>query len=225
MIVTKQKKIEEILGFLEPYKKILVVGCDGCTQPPRSMREAETLAILVEMGSKVRGAAKKCSATTVVKQCDNQIAVSALKPQMDGYDVILSLACGVGVQVLAEILPVPVYPAQDTMFMGSQERELGTMDERCRGCGECVLYRTAGVCPVTRCAKGLMNGPCGGCFKGKCEVTEEIRDEKGNVKIISHDCAWYLIYERLKKANRLDLFRIYTPPKSRLLSTPPRQVR
>jgi hypothetical protein len=89
---------------------------------------------------------------------------------------------------------VPVYPGQNTVFIGSQERESGTLYEKCSACGNCILDRTFGICPVTRCSKSLLNGPCGGSKDGKCEVNKEI------------DCAWQLIYDRAKKVGRLDVF-------------------
>ncbi|MHC1635146.1 MAG: methylenetetrahydrofolate reductase C-terminal domain-containing protein [Candidatus Methanospirareceae archaeon] len=224
MIITKQKPIEEILEFLEPYSNVLVVGCDSCTQPPRGLREAETYASLIEMAARLKGKEMKCTATTVVRQCCNEGLRNWLK--VEGYDAILSMACGVGVQTLVEVFPeIPVFPAQDTMFIGSEEKREGAMFEKCLACGECMLGETGGICPVTRCAKGLMNGPCGGCVDGKCEVTIEVKDKDGKVvEIIRNDCAWYLIFERLRKLGRLDLFRKYRPPKNRAVAVHPRRL-
>lgn len=225
MIVVKAKPLDEILGFLLPYKSVLIAGCDGCTQPPRGLKEAMMYATLIEMGAKLKGNPNlKCKATTVAKQCDNHISSTTLTSQLEGVDAILSLACGIGVQTLVDVFPdVPVYPAQNTVFAGSQDREGGMLYEKCRACGECLLGETGGICPIANCPKGILNGPCGGCVDGKCEVSFEIRDEAGNiVKTIEKDCAWYQIYERLKKLNRLDLFRKYRPPRNRILSSTPR---
>ena len=226
MIVTKEKPLEEISGFLLPYEKILIVGCDGCTQPPRGLREAKTYATLIEIGGKLRNRKLQCKPTTVLKQCDNHLCATTLTPQVEGMEAILSLACGIGVQTLVEVFPdIPVYPGQNTVFIGSQERESGTLHEKCKACGDCLLGETGGVCPVTTCAKGIMNGPCGGCVEGKCEVPIEVRDEKGNViEKIDQDCAWYLIYDRLKMLGRVDLFRKYRPPRNRAISGSPRQL-
>jgi len=226
MIVTKEKTLEEILGFLSPHKKILIVGCDGCTQPPRGLKEAKTYAMLIEMGGKLKNKQFQCKATTVAKQCDNHICATTLTPQAEGVDAVLSLACGAGVQTLTEVFPeIPVYPGQNTVFIGSQERESGTLHEKCKACGDCILGETGGICPVTTCPKGIMNGPCGGCVNGKCEVPFEVRDEKGNViETIEKDCAWYLIYDKLKKLGRLDLFRRYRPPRNRAVSSSPRRL-
>ena len=224
MIVTKPKPLEEILSFLQNHKNVLVVGCDGCTQPPRGLKEAKMYAMLIEMAAKLKNKEIKCKATTVAKQCDNHICSTTLTSQLNGVDAILSLACGVGVQTLVEVFPsIPVYPGQNTVFIGSQERESGILYEKCKACGDCLLGETGGICPVANCPKGMMNGPCGGCVDGKCEVPFEIRDEKGNViKTVEKNCAWYLIYERLKKLGRLDLFRKYRPPRNRAISGSPR---
>ena len=202
MIVTTQKPLEEILGYISPYTNILIVGCDGCTQPPRGLREAETLSQVLELGGKLRNKNFVFKATTEAKQCDSYLTASGLKPKMDGVEAVLSLACGVGVQTIAELFPeIPVFPAQNTHFMGAEEREEGILEERCAGCGDCILAETGGVCPVARCAKGLLNGPCGGSENGKCEVDPE------------RDCAWALIIEQLKKQGKLHLLEEIRPPK------------
>jgi len=207
MIVTTQKPLDEILDSISPYKNILIAGCDGCTQPPRSIKEAETLSQLLELGSRQRNKEFTFKAITLVKQCDSYLTATALKPQLDDVDAVLSLACGAGVQTIAELFPdLPVLPAQNTHFIGMEEREAGTLEARCDACGECLLALTAGICPVTRCAKGLLNGPCGGSKNGKCEVDAE------------KDCAWILIYERLKQQGKLDLLKEIRPPRDYQLS-------
>ena len=207
MIVTTPKPLEEILGYISPYTNILVVGCDGCTQPPRGLREAETLSQVLELGGKLRNKNFVFKATTEAKQCDSYLTASGLKPKMDGVEAVLSLACGIGVQTIAELFPeLPVFPAQNTHFMGAEEREEGILEQRCAGCGDCILAQTGGVCPVARCAKGLLNGPCGGSENGKCEVDPE------------RDCAWALIYEQLKQKGKLQLLETIHPPKDYQLS-------
>jgi len=214
MIVTKEKALEEILRLLAPYKRILVVGCDGCTTPPRGLREAKTFTMLVEMGGKLKNKEFKCTPTTMGKQCDDYEVNTTLTPQVKDIDAVLSLACGVGVQTIAEVFPnIPVYPAQDTVFLGSQDRDGATMHERCKGCGECLLGETGSICPITRCAKSLLNGPCGGQVKGKCEA--------GGWK---NDCAWVLIYNRLRERNELDLFKKFRIPKDYRISEHPREL-
>ena len=202
MIVTAQKPLEEILDFLSPYTNILIVGCDGCTQPPRGLREAETLAQLVELGGGSRGKNFKFKVTTATKQCDSYLVATELRSQIDNMEAVLSLGCGAGVQTISELFPnLPVFPAQDTHFIGVEEREGGILVERCAACGDCLLAQTGGICPITRCSKGLLNGPCGGAEDGKCEVDPE------------RDCAWVLIIERLNKLGRLDKLQEITPPK------------
>ena len=203
MIVTTQKPLEEILDFIAPYTNILIAGCDGCTQPPRGLREAETLRQLLELSGKLRGLNFKFKVISMTKQCDSHLAASELKTQIDNAEAVLILGCGVGVQTIAELFPVlSVFPAQNTLFIGAEEREVSTMWERCSVCGDCVLDQTGGICPLTRCTKGLLNGPCGGTNNGKCEVDPE------------KDCAWTLIYQRLEKQGKLDLMRQYYPPRN-----------
>jgi 5,10-methylenetetrahydrofolate reductase len=214
MIVTKEKPLEEISSMLLPHKKILVVGCDGCTTPPRGLREAKTFAMLVEMDGRLKKREFQCRPTTMGKQCDNYEVKTTLAPLTQDIDAILSLACGVGVQTVAEVFPeIPTYPAQDTVFLGSQDRDNAAMYERCRACGECLLDETGSICPITRCAKGLLNGPCGGQVKGKCEA--------GGWK---NNCAWILIYNRLKERSQLDLFRKFRIPKDYRISEHPRDL-
>ena len=207
MIVTTQKPLDEVLDFISPYSNILIAGCDGCTQPPRGLREAKTLSQLLELGGKLRNKNFVFKVATVVKQCDSFLAASMLKPQMDDIAAVLSLACGAGVQTIAELFPeLPVFPAQNTHFIGVEEREGGILEERCVGCGDCLLTQTGGICPVTRCTKGLLNGACGGSKNGKCELNPE------------KDCAWILIYERLEKQGKLELLKEFRPPRDYQLS-------
>ncbi len=202
MIVTTQKPLDEVLDYISPYSNILIVGCDGCTQPPRGLREAKTLSQLLELGGKLRNKDFTFKEITHPKQCDSYLAASILKPQMDGVEAVLSLACGIGVQTLAQIFPeLPVFPAQNTHFMGAEDREGGILEERCAGCGDCLLALTGGICPIARCSKGLVNGACGGSKDGKCELSPE------------KDCAWVLIYEQLKKQGKLQNLKEFRPPR------------
>jgi hypothetical protein len=207
MIVTTQKPLDEILDYISPYTNVLIIGCDGCTQPPRGLREAKTLSQLLELAGRLKNKKFNFKTITTAKQCDYYLTALALKPQMEGVDAVLSLACGIGVQTLAGLFPeIPVFPAQNTHFMGAEEREENILEVRCAGCGECVLALTGGICPVARCAKGLLNGPCGGSENGKCEVDPE------------RDCAWALIYEQLKRQGKLDYLDEIRPPKDYQLS-------
>ena len=203
MIVTEQKPLDEILDYLSPYTGILIAGCDGCTQPPRGLREAKALSQLVELGGKLRGKSFKIKTTTVAKQCDTHLVATTLEPQTEGVEAILSLACGLGVQTVTEVLPnLVTFPAQNSLFVGMEARERGTFEEWCSTCGDCILALTGGVCPVTRGAKGLLNGARGGSSNDKCESDPE------------KDCAWCLIYKRLKELGRLDVLREFRPPRN-----------
>ena len=215
MIVVKPKSLEELLGFIQGHKNILVIGCDGCTTPPRGLREAQMYTNLLELAAKVRGLEFNLKAMTLPKTCDSHLVYSGLENQISGVDAVISLACGIGVQVLNEVFPqIQTFPGNDTTFNGMQEKEGAVFEERCKTCGSCVLGETGGICPIARCAKGLLNGPCGGCFEGKCEV--EFSGEK-------HDCAWYLIYNRLKDLGRLEDFTKFRQVKNWSLTTGPRK--
>ncbi|MCK5434858.1 MAG: methylenetetrahydrofolate reductase C-terminal domain-containing protein [Dehalococcoidales bacterium] len=202
MIVTTLKPLDEIMNFISPYKNIMIVGCDGCTQPPRGIKEAGTLSQLLELAGKQKNKEFNFKIITIAKQCDSYLVASILEPQTEGVEAILSLACGIGVQEIARIFPgIPVFPAQNTHFMGAEEREAGILEERCAGCGDCLLALTGGVCPVARCTKGLLNGACGGSKNGKCELSPE------------RDCGWILIYEQLEKQGKLQNLKEFRPPR------------
>jgi len=203
VIVTAQKPLDEILNFLSPYKSILIAGCDGCTQPPRGLREAKSLAQLLELGGKLRGNDFNFRVITLPKQCDSYLTLAPLEPQMKDMQAVLSLACGLGVQTIAQVLPdLPVFPAQNTLFIGAEIREESILEERCAACGDCLLALTGGICPIARCAKSLLNGPCGGSQHGKCEIDPE------------KDCAWDLIIKRLKELGRLSALDEIRPPRN-----------
>jgi len=207
MIVATQKPLDEVLDYISPYSSISIVGCDGCTQPPRGLREAKTLSQLLGLGGKLRGKDFAIKTATMPKQCDSYLVASTLKPLLDGAEAVLSLACGIGVQTLAEHSSgIPVFPAQNTHFMGAEEREAGVLEERCAGCGDCLLALTGGICPVARCSKGLLNGACGGSKDGKCELS------------LDRDCGWILIYEQLKKQGKLQNLKEFRPPRDYQLS-------
>jgi len=203
VIITAQKPLDEILDSLSPYNSILIVGCDGCTQPPRGLREAKTLSQLIELGGRLRDKNFDLKVTTVPKQCDSYLTLTALQPQTENVEAILSLACGLGVQTITQVLPdFPALPAQNTLSIGAEIREDSTLEERCAACGDCMLALTGGICPIARCAKSLLNGPCGGSQHGKCEIDPE------------KDCAWDLIIKRLEKQGRLSALDEIRPPKN-----------
>ena len=212
MIVTTQKPLEEVMKMLESYSNIMIVGCGTCATTVQTGGEPQVR----EMADKLRG---KWFVDTVVVEapCDERIARKDWrKIQSQGrgmnIDALLCLMCGAGVQTLAEVAEVPCIPGLNTHFLGKVER-IGLYYERCRACGNCHLGETAGICPVSRCPKGLMNGPCGGVLDGKCEVGGYVRD-----------CAWFLIWKRLKKFGRMDLFRKIRPAAQFGLQAYPRGI-
>ncbi len=207
MIVTTQKPLDEILSFISPYKKLLIIGCDGCTQPPRGLREAKTLSKLLELGSKLTGKTFTFHVVTHARQCDSHLVESMVTSDLGDVDAVITLACGIGVQTLAALNPaIPVFPTQNTHFMGAEEREQEFFEERCAGCGDCMLAITGGICPVARCSKSLLNAACGGSKDGKCELSPE------------RDCAWVLIYNRLEKQGKLDALKEFRPPRDHQLT-------
>jgi hypothetical protein len=217
LIIVQQKLLNEIFEMAKNFKSLLIVGCDGCASVIQvgGERQAEILKTLLEMNRKLKGeGALKVKAMSTLRQCDRQITASSLHPVVEEYDAVISLACGVGVQTLADLYPAKVIvPANDTKFIGMHDTKAEKFIEMCRACGDCLLFETDGVCPVTRCAKSLLNGPCGGQAKGKCEVGGWTRD-----------CAWVLIYNRLKEKGRLDSFTKLREERDFRISQPPREL-
>jgi len=208
MIVADQKPLQEIADTIKDAKKVLVVGCGGCVAVCLSGGEHETqiLASSLRLKQGVDGQSAEIIETTIERQCDKEF-VEKLDALSGDVDCMVSLACGVGVQYLAERYPDKyVVPAQNTTFAGGS-MEHGVWEERCGLCGACVLARTGGVCPVIRCAKSILNGPCGGSSNGKCEVSKDT------------PCAWTLIYEQLKRQGRentlMQVFEVKDWSKSR----------
>ena len=193
MIIAKIKPLEEVHAMIKPFKRVLNVGCAGCTAVclAGGQKEVETLNTKLELSFKDMRPSPLIEGFTVERQCEPQF-LDALDTMVEEYDALLSMACGAGIQFLAERFPdMKVFPAVNTTFVGVN-RDIGWYEERCQCCGECVLGITGGICPVTMCAKGLFNGPCGGSQDGHCEVDKNI------------PCAWVNIYKRLKAQGRLE---------------------
>ncbi|MBE9500888.1 MAG: methylenetetrahydrofolate reductase C-terminal domain-containing protein [Dehalococcoidia bacterium] len=213
MIVAERKPLEEIKEMIAGYKRILIVGCGTCVTICWAGGEKEVgiLSSQLRLAFGKDGNELLTSEVTIERQCEREM-VEELRDKVQEVEAILSLGCGAGVQTIAEVFEeTPVYPALNTKFVGMPERE-GVWVETCRACGDCLLGETGGICPVVRCAKGLLNGPCGGTKRGKCEVDPE------------KDCAWTLIYRRLEKQGRLDLMRKYYPPRNFQAVTRPGKV-
>ena len=202
MIVADRKPIEEIIEEIKEHEKILILGCNECVTVCEAggKKEVGVLASALRMYFLNQGREVKIDEITLERQCDHEY-LEEIRDEMDQYDAVVSIACGVGVQFMAEKYhTTPIYPGVNTCFMGVTEKR-GLWTERCQGCGQCILARTGGICPVSRCAKRILNGPCGGSTQGSCEINKEI------------DCAWQLIIDRLKALNRLDEYEELSPLK------------
>ena len=206
--ITKQKPIDEIEQQLEGLDRIYIIGCGYCT----TMTKTGGLEQVLEMKERLQDMGKIVTGWTVIPiACDEMTEVSLRenKEAIQNANCILVMTCGLGVQRVGSYIDKPVIPALDTLFIGLEDSP-GNFHEVCAQCGQCVLGWTAGICPITACHKHLLNGPCGGTNNGKCEVDTE------------KDCAWTLIYERLKEQGRLDLMRKYQPIKNSQVVPRPR---
>jgi len=202
MIIAEQKPLEEIKHLLGDAEKVLVVGCGTCVTVcfAGGDREAQILASSLRMSSKLDGHPMEVSDVTVQRQCEWEY-LDEIENEIKEADVILSIGCGIGVQAIAEHFPdCWVVPGLNTTFLGLPS-EQGVWEERCMACGNCVLGLTGGICPVARCSKSLLNGPCGGSEDGHCEIDPDV------------PCAWQLIYDRLASKDKLDMLLEIEPPK------------
>jgi hypothetical protein len=200
MIVAERKPLDEILQGLAGRRRVLVLGCGGCVAVCCSggEKQAELLADQLLLAAKVRGLDMQVTTDCITRQCDREF-FDNMKHDLKEFDVVLSTACGVGVGYMTSLYPEKVVlPALNTTFYGANVGP-GQWQEFCHGCGDCVLAWTGGICPIARCSKSLINGACGGTNHGKCEVSKEM------------DCAWYLIYKRLKELDKLADLRAMRP--------------
>lgn len=200
MIVVEPKPMEEVLSFLDGEAGIFIVACNGCPVGAEVGGEPK----VHEIREHLEDARKTVTGYALIEfLCNKALVGLHLMRHLDELNdssSILVLSCGVGVQAVANTVDKVTYPAFNTLpMMGTPGVWQST--ERCNQCGDCLLYLTGGLCPITLCSKSLLNGACGGTNNGKCEVDPEL------------DCGWYLIYERLKRLNRLDLLKQYVPPK------------
>ena len=198
--ITQAKSEEALDQLLKDFGRIFIIGCGTCVTLTRTGGEPE-VAVMKETLS---GKGKLVTGTTVVPvACDNLTRefLSDYGDRIDQADTLLIMTCAFGVQTIARQLKKMVVPALDTLFIG-KESAVGVFDEICTQCGTCIIGETGGICPVTNCHKGLVNGPCGGTNHGKCEID------------IDKDCVWTLIYNRLKELGRLDSMRTYQRPRN-----------
>jgi ferredoxin len=210
MIVAERKPIPEILETIKGYKKILVIGCGGCVSVclAGGEREVSIMASALRIAARTQGLDMEVNELTIERQCDNAFIEQAAEA-IQKADAVLSLGCGAGVQAIAERYNKPVYAGLNTKFIGVLE-ERGTWAEKCRACGICVLNDYGGICPMTRCAKQMLNGPCGGSTETHCEVSPD------------KPCAWQLIYKRLNDLGQLDKLKTMAEPRDWNPSTGPR---
>jgi ferredoxin len=203
MIVAERKTIPEMINILKGHKKILVLGCGTCVTVclAGGEREVSIIASALRIASRVQGLGFEVSELTIERQCDN-IFIEQAAEAVEKADAVLSTACGAGVQAIAERYPhKPVYAGLNTTFLGILE-ERGVWTEKCAACGDCVLDKYGGICPITRCAKHMLNGPCGGSREDRCEVRPD------------RACAWQLIYKRLNDIGQLERLEDVVAPKN-----------
>jgi ferredoxin len=203
MIIAEQKPLDEIKTLIKDAENVLVVGCGTCVTVcfAGGAREAAIVAASLRMSTRLDGRSTQVTDVTVQRQCEWEY-LDEIAPQVKNADVVLSLGCGIGVQAIAEHFPQAwVTPGLNTTFLGLPT-EQGVWAERCAACGDCILGLTGGVCPIARCSKSLLNGPCGGSEDGHCEIDPDV------------PCAWQLIYDRLSSMDRLDLLLEIQPPKN-----------
>lgn len=191
MIITQKKPIDELMAMLGDAQKIAILGCGSCATACATGGEKEVAELKAYLESK----GKTVVATNMADYCCMNMGVKTAMKKLNAAcpDAVVCMSCGDGVQVAAaHSQNAPVYPSNNTMFLGEAVR-FGLFEEACHLCGDCVLGTTGGICPISRCAKSLVNGPCGGQKNGKCEVNPD------------NDCAWIMIYKRLESLGRLDL--------------------
>jgi len=195
MIVAERKPLEALYAHARKHKRVLLLGCGTCVTVCMAGGEKEVGILASQITLKAREEGDDITVTehTITRQCDREFFDEATIRKIEEADAVISLGCGVGVQFCSEQFPgKPVYAGLNTKFYGAT-LEQGVWSERCAGCGECVVDKFGGVCPVARCSKSLLNGPCGGSSNGRCEVDPD------NV-----ECAWQLIYDRMEQQGRLD---------------------
>ncbi len=209
--ITRQKPFDEIKEQLADLDQLFIIGCGTCT----TMTKTGGIDQVLEMKGRLQELGKRVSGWTVIPiACDEmtEVAMKENRRAIGDASCILAMPCALGVHRISSYIDRPVIPALDTLFIAVEDAP-GYFREVCAQCGQCVLGETAGICPITACHKGLVNGPCGGTNNGKCEVDQE------------KDCAWTLIYERLRDQGRLALMRKYHPPKNFQVVARPRTIR
>ena len=209
--ITKQKPFEEIQEQLADLERPFIIGCGTCT----TMTRTGGIDQVLEMKARLQELGKRVSGWTVIPTACDEMTEVAMKENdgaIQNAGCILAMTCALGIHRMGLYLSRPVIPALDTLFIAVEDTP-GYFREACAQCGQCILGETAGICPITACHKGLVNGPCGGTNNGKCEIDKEA------------DCAWTLIYQRLKDQDRLDLMQKYHPARNFQIVPRPRAVK
>ncbi len=202
MIVASPKSVTELKNLIARHRKVLFVGCGTCVTVclAGGEREVSIASYATRMARRIEGTPLELTQVTIERQCENEF-IKDLADAATKVEAIVSFGCGAGVQAIAERFPgKPVYAGLNTQFLGILEKQ-AVWTEKCLGCGDCMLAQYGGVCPVTRCAKRLLNGPCGGSTEEHCEVDAD------------RPCAWQLIYNRLKSIDQLDRLDSIAPPR------------
>ncbi len=201
MIISQQKPFETILSSLGESRTVFIVGCAKCATVCKSGGEEEVW----QMQEALIAAGKEITGSIIIDEACHMLRVSrdlrSRQQMVDAADALLVMACGAGIQSVSAVAPQKTIAALDSLFLGNIRR-LGQFEQKCSLCGECILTETAGICPVTSCAKGLLNGPCGGMEDGSCEIDPD------------SECAWAAIFSRLSGPGELDRLSTFAPPKN-----------
>jgi len=203
MIVGNAKPLAEILQMIEPHQKIILAGCHGCVTVCRAggEKEVQILASALRLAREAVKNPLEIREVSLERQCDPEY-LETMRPYAGDYQAVVSIGCGAGVQFLAEhFAALPIYPGINTNFIGVTERQ-GEWAERCQACGDCMLHLTGGICPIARCSKSILHGPCGGSVDGHCEIDKDV------------PCGWQLIVDRLRALNMMDSYEKLRPMKS-----------
>jgi ferredoxin len=214
MIITRQKELKDVLRHLMSQNKIFIIGCGECSTTCKTGGEAEIKTIKTALEKEGKAVTGYCIPSAPCVAAQTKLELAKNRKIIESSDAVLVLACGLGAQTVKESMrsEKAVHVGCDTLFMGATDSG-GAFLERCSACGDCVLELTGMICPITRCPKSLLNGPCGGQNKGKCEIDK------------TKDCAWILIYDELKKNGKLDLLRERKTPKDHSKHTMPGQLK
>ena len=201
MIITKKRDFKELMGNIKNYKSFFLLGCSECATLCGTGGDPEIKSMKEALEAEGKNVTGSFVAKTGCQVLGTKVELKPFKDAISESDCILVMSCGAGTQTTVELFEdKPVYPTNDSMFLGNMTR-MQIFDERCSLCGKCILDKTGGICPITACPKGLLNGPCGGTNDGKCEIGPEI------------ECAWVRIYNRLKRIDKLEDIKNTAEPK------------